>query len=84
MEEFLNPEPVIKPVENVDASYIELATEGTESFIEAGAVAEGYTMVIGEDGQQYVTIVQGNETYAIPVAGEHTVTFIVVLRVECY
>jgi len=68
-DEFISPEAELKTCNNVEGSYIELAADTAESFVEAGAVTEtvyvsdtmpeGYTMVIGEDGQQYVTIVQG-------------------------
>ena len=54
------------------ATYVGL--EGSSAVTETAYVTdplpEGYTMVLGDDGQQYVTIVQDNQTYAIPLAGK--------------
>jgi hypothetical protein len=56
---------------NGSETYVELAASDalTETVYVSDHLPEGYTMVIGEDGQQYVTIVQDNQTYAIPLAG---------------
>lgn len=53
------------------ATYVEMGPSGavTETVYVSEPLPEGYTMVLGDDGQQYVTIVQDNQTYAIPMAG---------------
>ena len=89
-EEFITPPPELKSSVSAEPSYVELPGEAAEAFVEAGAVTEtvyvsetlpeGYSMMIGVDGQQYVTIVQDNQTYAIPIAGN---TFIDVDRLSC-
>jgi hypothetical protein len=61
-----------EPVVGVEgtATYVEMAPSGSETVYVTEPLPEGYTMVLGDDGQQYVTIVQDNQTYAIPLAGE--------------
>ena len=78
-EEFITPPAELKPSDSAEPSYVELPAEAAEAFVEAGTVTEtvyvsealpeGYSMMIGVDGQQYVTIVQDSQTYAIPIAG---------------
>ena len=66
-----------EPVEGVEgtATYVQMPVEMAHSEAETVYVTEplpeGYTMVLGDDGQQYVTIVQDNQTYAIPLAGDY-------------
>ncbi len=54
------------------ATYVGLegSSAVTETVYVTDPLPEGYTMVLGDDGQQYVTIVQDNQTYAIPLAGK--------------
>ena len=64
-----------EPVEGGTATYVQMPVEMAHSEAETVYVTEplpeGYTMVLGDDGQQYVTIVQDNQTYAIPLAGDY-------------
>ena len=71
-----------EPVEGVEgaATYVEMAPSGDETVYVTEHLPEGYTMVLGDDGQQYVTIVQDNQTYAIPLAGDYTLGIILKLR----
>lgn len=52
------------------------AVAGPVVEMEAGgtvlSLPEGSTMMVGEDGEQYVTIVQDGQTYAIPLAEYQT------------
>ena len=62
-----------EPVEGVEgtATYVQMAHSEAETVYVTEPLPEGYTMVLGDDGQQYVTIVQDNQTYAIPLAGDY-------------
>ena len=50
----------------------EVAVVGADPGATVLSLPEGASMMIGEDGEQYVTIVQDGQTYAIPLTEYQT------------
>ncbi len=58
------------------ASFMSAAVEGASEQPAAAPASEmvlpeGYSVMFGEDGQQYVTVVQDDQTYAFPAEEFH-------------
>ena len=54
-------------METTAAASAASAASASATTVQEMTLPEGYSMMFGEDGQQYVTVAQGDQTYAFPV-----------------